>query len=193
LHAPRSGHLPLLQRLVGTRCGRRALRHGDLPLGRRCGWPRHADDLRGGSACVQRRTRWDEESAGGGGGVPSVGATARVWRIWRCPDDGGRVGGRWNRVGRGWKGAGGRVHRRNCAGGHTEAGIWRWGGEARERNILVGFLRVRVGVTPRVVAGVQSIPPRIVQNAPHPKFFTAPCSLQRLLKEHFVPLNRRLI
>jgi hypothetical protein len=65
--------------------------------------------------------RGGTKRAGGGGGVPGVGATTRVWRIRRCPDGGD---GRWDRVGRGRSGSGGRVHRRNYVGGHAEAGIW---------------------------------------------------------------------
>jgi hypothetical protein len=49
----------------------------------------------------------------------------------RQRDGGGGGGGRWNGVGRGRSGAGGRVHRRDCAGGCAEARIGRWGSEAR--------------------------------------------------------------
>jgi hypothetical protein len=83
--------------------------------------------LRGGGTCVQHRAWRDEESTGRG--VPDVGATARVWCMGRRHDGGG--GGRWNGVGRGRRGAGGSVHRRNCAGDRSEARIGRWGSDAR--------------------------------------------------------------
>jgi hypothetical protein len=89
---------------------------------------------------VQHQVRRDEEGSGGSGGVPSIGATARVWRIRRHPDGGGGGGSRWNRVGRGRSSGGGNVHRWNCADGRVEAGIWRWGGEAWEENFLVNFV-----------------------------------------------------
>jgi hypothetical protein len=97
-----------------------------LPPRRR---PRLTGGLRGGSAYVQRRARWDEESSRRCGCVAGVGATARVCRMGRRRDGGGG-GGRWNGVGRGRRGAGGCIHHRDCAGGHAEARIGRWGGEA---------------------------------------------------------------
>jgi hypothetical protein len=87
-------------------------------------FPRRRPRLPGGlrdSGCVHRRTRRDEERTGSGGCVAGIGATARVWRMGRLCDGGG---GGWDGVGRGWWGAGGRVHRRNCAGGRTEARDW---------------------------------------------------------------------
>jgi hypothetical protein len=52
---------------------------------------------------------------------------------------GGGGGGRWNGVGRGRWGAGGRVHRQDCADDRAEARIGRWGGEARGEVSVWGF------------------------------------------------------
>jgi hypothetical protein len=119
------------RRATGARgCGR-AFGRRHLPP-RRC--PRLAGGLRGGhlrggGACVQRRTRRHKESSCRGGRVAGV---ARVCCVGRRRDGGcGGGGGRGNGVGRGRWGARGRVHRRNCAGGRAEARIQRWGGEAR--------------------------------------------------------------
>jgi hypothetical protein len=109
-----------------------ALGRRHLPPQRR---PRLAGSLRGGGACVQHRARRDKENSGRGSCVASVGATARVWRMERWRNGGGC--GRWNGVGRGRWGAGGRVHRRNCAGGRAEARIGRWGsGEVGEVSVF---------------------------------------------------------
>jgi hypothetical protein len=115
LGAPSSGRLRRRShRLVSTRRRRRwPLRRGGLPLHWR-GWP----DLRGGCTGVQVWAQWHEEGAGDGGIAPDVGAGARVWRMRRRPN-GSSGGGGVNRVGMGWWGAGGRIHRRNCAGGCT--------------------------------------------------------------------------
>jgi hypothetical protein len=85
---------------------------------------RLAGGLRGGGACVQRRTRRDKESSRRGGRVADV---TRVCRIGRRHDGGGGggSGGRWNGVGRGRWGARGRVHRQDCASGRAEARIGR--------------------------------------------------------------------
>jgi hypothetical protein len=102
------------------------------------GRPRLARGLCGVGTCVQRRAGQDEESSRRGGCVAGVGATARVCRMGRRRD-GGDGGRRWNGVGRGRWGAGGRVHRRDCAGGRAEARIGRWGGEARAEVSARGF------------------------------------------------------
>jgi hypothetical protein len=84
----------------------------------------HGEHLHGGGACVQRRTWRDKESSRRGGRVTGV---ARVCRMGRRRDGGGGGsggGGRWNGVGRGRWGTGGRVHRRDCAGGRAEGRIW---------------------------------------------------------------------
>jgi hypothetical protein len=117
------------RRATGARgCGR-AFGHQHLPPRRR---PRlagglHGGHLRGGGACVQRRPRRRKESSRRGGRVAGV---ARVCRIGRRRDRGCGSGGRGNGVGRGRWGAGGCVHRQNCADGRAEARIRRWGGEA---------------------------------------------------------------
>jgi hypothetical protein len=138
LRAAGRGCLHFFRRWVtGTRgCGR-AFGRRHLPPGRR---PRLAEDLRGGQlrgggACVQRRMRRDKESSRRGGRVAGV---ARVCRMGRRHDGGGG-GGRWNGVGRGRWGAGGRLRRRDCAGGRAEARIGRWGGEARGEVSAQGF------------------------------------------------------
>jgi hypothetical protein len=114
------------RRVTGARgCGR-AFGRRHLPPRRR---PRlagglHGEHLRGGGACVQHRTRRDKESSRRGGRVTGV---ARVCRMRRRRDGGGGGsggGGRWNGVGRGRWGAGGRFHRRDCTGGRAEGRIW---------------------------------------------------------------------
>jgi hypothetical protein len=104
---------------------------------------RLAGGLGGDDACVECRARRGEEGSGGGGGVPDASATARIWRTRRRPD-GGSGGGRWNGIGRGRRGAGGRVHRRNYAGGCAEERIGLWGDDAWEGSFLVGFLPARL-------------------------------------------------
>jgi hypothetical protein len=129
------------RRVTGARgCGR-AFGRRHLPPRRR---PRlvgglRDGQLRGDGACVQRRTRRDKESSRRGGRVAGV---ARVCRMGRRHDrGGGSGGGRWNGVGRGRWGAGGHVHRRDCAGGRAEARIGRWGGKAREGSFSAGLFR----------------------------------------------------
>jgi hypothetical protein len=132
----------------------------------------------GGGACVRR----GEESSRCGGRVAGV---ARVCRVGRRRDGGsGGGGGRWNGVGRGWWGAGERVHRRNCAGGRVEVRIRRRGGEARAEVSGRVFSRSPRPM-PRAGAEAQSLVPRIGQTGPRPKKFAAPRRMQRLLEEHF--------
>jgi hypothetical protein len=82
------------------------------------------DPRRGGNhSCVGAVPRRHEEGASGR--RPRGGSDARVWRGRRldCAGAGAISGG--DRIGRGWRGAGGAVHRRSCAGGRAE-------GERRE-------------------------------------------------------------
>jgi hypothetical protein len=77
----------------------------------------------GNQSCADAGPRRHEEGASGG---RPRNAGARVWRGRRrdcagASSRGDRVGRR-DRVGRGWRGAGGAVHRRSCAGGCAEGG-----------------------------------------------------------------------
>jgi hypothetical protein len=93
----------------------------------------------------------------------------------RRPDGGGGdVGGRWNNIGRGRRG---RVPEGASITGFAPAAARRWGfggGAAwRMMKFLGRFPSRASGEMTRAAAGVQSILPRIVQNAPRPKLFTA--------------------
>jgi hypothetical protein len=105
----------------------------------------------------------------------------------RRPDSGGGdIGGRWNSVGRGRRG---RVPEGASIAGFAPAAALRWGfggGAAwRRRKFLGRFPSRASGEMTRAAAGAQSIPSRIVQNAPRPKLFTATHDLERLLEEFF--------
>jgi hypothetical protein len=172
------------RRVTGARGYGRAFGPQHLPPRRR---PRLAGGLRGGQlrdddACVQRQTRWDKESLRHGGRVAGV---ARVCRMGRRRDGGGGGGGgRWNGVGRGRWGAGGRVHRQDCADDRAEARIGRWGGEAWGKFQCGAFSRLPRSMR-HAEAGAQILVPGIGQTGPRPKKFAAPRRMQRLLEERF--------
>jgi hypothetical protein len=180
LRAAGRGRLHFLRRRVtdARGCGR----HLDASTFLLDGAPALPGGLHGCGTCMQRRARWDGESLGHDGCVASVGATARVWRMGWRRDGGG--GGRWNGVGRGRWGAGGRVHRRNCAGGRTEARIGRWGGEAQGEVSARVSSRVRRAM-PGAASGAQSLALGIWQTDPRPKKFAAPRRTQCLLEGRF--------
>jgi hypothetical protein len=75
--------------------------------------------------------------------------------------------------------------------GFAPAATRRWGfggGAARRGRKFFGRFPSRVsGEIMRAAASAQSIPPRIVQNAPCPKLFTLSRDLERLLEDFFLP------
>jgi hypothetical protein len=63
--------------------------------------------------------------------------------------------------------------------------IWRWSGATRVK--CLGDFPLRAsGAIERAAASVQSISPRIGQNAPRPKFFIAPADLERSLDDQIL-------